>query len=346
MKLKAFGFLFFALIFTVFGYFIQKNISVILDTFNTTFSNLTSYLLYSIILVILSYFLIAYSFKLILKIFNIKRNILESIKLQLSALAINILLPVMGFSSLAIFAEDAEEHNDSRAAEVAASLLFMIGDYTGISIILLFSNIYLATINSLNWITLIPSIIFWALTSTMYVVLWLSRKRREFIVKKIQKLFTWIAYIANKFIKKEINPKQLSVRLVDEFAKASEKISTDRKHWYEVIGFLLTSHSIRLLILFLIFLSFGLDAQIVNVLVGYAIGITISVLSPTPMGIGFVEGAMGLAYINLGLPGSIVGATILIYRAIVFWIPFFIGFILMQSKRLKKIKEEIEEMES
>lgn len=346
MKFRYFGYLLFLAVFIFFGYFISKNISVILYTFNTTLTHLTSYVLIAAALSAFSYILIGFSYRSIFKIVGIKRGVIESLWLMISSITLNVLFPSGGLASIAVFAEDADEHGDSKPAEVSGGVLCLMADYTAISIILLASNLYLFSTDSLHWASFVPSIVFWVLTLLLYVLFWLSTKKRSFITVKITALFLWLARLIKRISKKKIKAEEFAEKFISEFANANKSISNDKSDWYKSIGIFLFSHIARIAVLYLIFSSFGVEILWRNILVGYAIGVTILVLSPTPMGIGFVEGAMGLAYVNLGLSGSVATATVLIYRALVFWVPFFVGFLFLQSKRLKKIREEIRSIES
>jgi uncharacterized protein (TIRG00374 family) len=341
MKLKYLGYVIFFAIFVVFWYFIRKNISVILTTFNTTVANLTSYIIIAFIFSLVAYLIVAIAYRIILGMVGIKRNLFDALKLELYAMTISVLIPSGGFSAIAVYAEDAEEHGDSKATEISGSLLFILSDYTAISLILLTASIYLFGIGSLTWATFIPSLIFWLITILFYALSWLSTRKHDYLTRKITKLFLWVGRLIKKFTKKKLNAENYAEQFINEFAQASVSVSKNKKKWFRVIGVVLLAHIAKILILYLVFLSFGADVSLRNVLVGYAIGVTIQVLSPTPMGIGFVEAAMGLAYVNLGLSGEIATATVLIYRAIVFWIPFFIGFLVMQGRRIKKITEDI-----
>ena len=61
------------------------------------------------------------------------------------------------------------------------------------------------------------------------------------------------------------------------------------------------------------------------------------IVSPTPGGLGFVEGALILVLTSLGVPQA--GATVvtLAYRGITFWLPFLLGFVAL--RRVKRFND-------
>ena len=68
-------------------------------------------------------------------------------------------------------------------------------------------------------------------------------------------------------------------------------------------------------------------------LCGYIIATLFAMVSFTPQGVGFVEAAVALAFKTFGETAAAGTAIGIIYRGIVFWIPFLIGAILIQCTK-------------
>jgi hypothetical protein len=63
---------------------------------------------------------------------------------------------------------------------------------------------------------------------------------------------------------------------------------------------------------------------------GFAIGYLFLIVSPTPSGIGFVEGAMTLALTTLRVPLAAATIITLAYRGITLWLTLLYGAIAMR----------------
>ncbi|MCX6070619.1 MAG: lysylphosphatidylglycerol synthase domain-containing protein, partial [Chloroflexi bacterium] len=67
-----------------------------------------------------------------------------------------------------------------------------------------------------------------------------------------------------------------------------------------------------------------------TLLAGYAIGYLFVIVSPTPSGIGFVEGAMTLALTTLRVPLAAATVITLAFRGITVWLTLLYGMVAMR----------------
>jgi uncharacterized protein (TIRG00374 family) len=73
------------------------------------------------------------------------------------------------------------------------------------------------------------------------------------------------------------------------------------------------------------FLSFQVPFSAGTIIGGFAISYLFLIVSPTPSGIGIVEGVMPLALSSLRVPWSQAVIITLAYRGITFWFPLGVG---------------------
>jgi uncharacterized protein (TIRG00374 family) len=73
------------------------------------------------------------------------------------------------------------------------------------------------------------------------------------------------------------------------------------------------------------FLSFEVPFSTGTIIAGFSIAYLFLVVSPTPSGIGVVEGIMPLALSSLRVDWSQAVVITLTYRTVTFWLPFGIG---------------------
>jgi uncharacterized protein (TIRG00374 family) len=73
------------------------------------------------------------------------------------------------------------------------------------------------------------------------------------------------------------------------------------------------------------FLSFEVPFSAGTIIAGFSIAYLFFVVSPTPSGIGVVEGIMPIALASLGVDWSQAVVITLTYRTVTFWLPFGIG---------------------
>ena len=64
-------------------------------------------------------------------------------------------------------------------------------------------------------------------------------------------------------------------------------------------------------------------------------------LSPTPQGVGVVEAAIAAVLTSAGCSLSVATAIALVYRGIMFWVPFCIGAVLLSQSGFFTAKRTI-----
>lgn len=112
----------------------------------------------------------------------------------------------------------------------------------------------------------------------------------------------------------------------DQLQDVSEKISSRGNLWM-LFKISLWMHIINLLSLIVIFISFETNFNIIPIFAGYSIGYLFRIISPTPQGIGIVEGVMPYIFHSFGINLALATIVTLIYRVISIWLPALIGFV-------------------
>ena len=88
------------------------------------------------------------------------------------------------------------------------------------------------------------------------------------------------------------------------------------------------------------FLAFQVPFSSGTVVGGFAIGYLFMIVSPTPAGIGVVEGALPLALKSLRVIWSQAVIITIAYRAITFWVPLGVGALAFRALHLGNTKDE------
>ncbi len=80
-------------------------------------------------------------------------------------------------------------------------------------------------------------------------------------------------------------------------------------------------------VLFLCFLAFSQPFSVGTLIAGYSLGYMFTVVTPTPSGIGFVEGILTLALSGFGIPVGAAAVIAFAYRGITLWLTLLYGAI-------------------
>ena len=88
-----------------------------------------------------------------------------------------------------------------------------------------------------------------------------------------------------------------------------------------------TNKTAQLIILGLVFLAFKIPISIGTIIACFSISSLFVIISPTPSGIGVVEGALTLALTSMYISLEDAAVITLSYRGITFWLPLLFGMI-------------------
>ena len=94
-------------------------------------------------------------------------------------------------------------------------------------------------------------------------------------------------------------------------------------------------------VLAFVFLAFGQTITLGTLIGSFSISYLFTIISPTPAGLGFVEGAMSLAMTTLRVPFAQAVLLTLAYRGITFWLNLVYGLfaIRLVNRPAPEIKE-------
>lgn len=237
----------------------------------------------------------------------------------------NVVAPTAGASGMAVLISTARKNGYSTARTTIAGILYLLFDYSGFIMVLCLGLVVLFRRDNLSVAEIIASsaLILFALALGLVVLL---ASRSE---EKLARLLVWfsclIQQIARPFTKRVF----FQEGRAREFAHEAATAITSARHrpgeltipWaLSMLGKLLL-----ILILLLIFLAFGIPFSLGTLIAAFSIGYLFLIVSPTPAGIGTVEGALTLALSSMYIPLGAAMVVTLAYRGITFWIPLAFG---------------------
>lgn len=124
-------------------------------------------------------------------------------------------------------------------------------------------------------------------------------------------------------------------KTVDSFAQASTLLVKNPRKTARAFAFSILASTCELSCFTLTALAFGVHNPEACVC-GYVVATLFAMISITPQGVGVVEAAALVAFSLFGIDQAAGIAIIMVYRGIVFWLPFLIGAVLIQKTRAFK----------
>ncbi len=251
---------------------------------------------------------------------------------------VNIVAPSAGMSGMAILISEARRRNYSTARVTAAGVLFLFFDYLGLIAILAVGLLILIRRNDLTLVVILASAALVALVVLFTLLINLGMQSAV----KLGNVLASLARFFNRLLRPFIHRDYLSEAHAREFAlEAADALILMRNNPRNLVLPLILALSNKvalLMILTLSFLAFKVPVSIGTVIACFSIANLFVIISPTPAGMGFVEGALTLAltsmYISLGDAALIT----LSYRAVTFWLPMLAGMVSLRVLEKAGIK--------
>ena len=116
------------------------------------------------------------------------------------------------------------------------------------------------------------------------------------------------------------------------FSGAAKLIAKNPKSTAKAFGCSIIASCCELSAFALVGFSFGVSVP-ESLVCGYVVATLFAMISITPQGVGVVEAAVTVAFTAFGASATAGMAIGLVYRGIVFWMPFIIGAILIQTTK-------------
>ena len=246
---------------------------------------------------------------------------------------VNVVAPSGGASGAALFVDDAARRGQPPARAATALVLQLAADYIGVVVVVALGLGYLYSHGVLQAYQWLGAIVMVLLTGSLLGVLALGLEKPAWL----QRLLAWVERLVAAVMArlKRGSPLGLdwAAEHTAEFVAAAEAMRARPRQLGRLALVALAAHLADLGTLYCLFRAFGPHVPLGTLFAGYAMAILFWIISPTPQGIGIVEGAMTLALTSLGVNGSVAAVVTLAFRGLAFWLPFAVGFWLLRRLR-------------
>jgi len=283
------------------------------------------FLLLALVVQVIWFINVAASYRIILLATGIKEKIERLLLLASASNFANVVAPTAGVSGMAIFIHEARRQGHSVGRVTAAGVIYLLTDYAGFLCILSLGIIVLLRRHNLNTAEIIASaiLVLVALAITALMLLGMRSAQTLGIV------LAWSARQINRLLWNFFHRPYLSEARAHLFATEIEEglreLRDNPQNLFPALVLALTNKTLLISILLLVFLSFKAPISIGTLVAGFSVAYLFLIVSPTPSGIGVVEGVLTLVLRSMYIPLGTAVLISLTYRGITFWLPLLFG---------------------
>jgi uncharacterized protein (TIRG00374 family) len=277
---------------------------------------------------------VAASYRAIYRALGIFEPLERLFLLAAAATFINVVTPSGGVGGATLFAVQANRQGYSPIRATLAGMINLLFEYAAILIVVLLGLLILFQRNDLTGAEIFATGVVVLLAFILATVILLGMRSEN----ALDRALTLGARTVNRLLQPFLRRNYLSEQRAHEFAhdaasgliELREDFRKDPTVLAWPFALALSNRALLLTVFFLMFLAFKTPFSPGTLIAGFAIGYLFLIVSPTPAGIGVVEGMMTVTLSSANIPLGSAAVITLAYRGFTFWLPLFVGMIALR----------------
>ncbi|MGN0302367.1 MAG: YbhN family protein [Anaerotardibacter sp.] len=265
----------------------------------------------------------------------------DTLPLVFGTFFMNTLAPSLNLAGTSLVVDDARRRGIAPGKSVSASLLMQTTVDSGFTIITLLGFTFLLIFCGLSPAWYLLSLLVGCIVGTMILIMVIGSKKPQVLISVLTFFENLVNRILLKLNRKPLNP--WAEGTAYSFSQAGSLIWNSPRETLKAFGCSVVASLCELSAFCLVGFAFGVT-NIQALICGYVVATLFAMVSITPQGVGVVEAAVLAAFVMFGETAAAGMAIGLVYRSIVFWMPFLIGAVLINfTKTFKgeKAQEQI-----
>lgn len=298
------------------------------------------YLLLALLIQVGWFFLVGITYRSLYRLLEMNDSILNLTKVAAAANFVNVVMPTAGVGGIAIFVDAAKKDGHPTGKVTLAAALFLLFDQAAFLAVLALGMLALFRRNDLDASEVTAALFLLAIASLLAVTLYLGSRSVEAMGSFLARLARLVNAIARPFIRRDYLREERAYEFAHEMADGLASLPHRPRGLLKPLLLAFLNKGLLICILLCAFLSFQVPYSPGTIIGGFAIGYLFMIVSPTPSGIGIVEGVLPLTLKSLRVVWSQAVVITIAYRAMTFWMPLGFGAWAFRSLHLYKNKKE------
>lgn len=306
-------------VFVIYSFSEIKKITGILEQSDWRF------LVVAFFFVILWMYNIALEYRLLYSLVGLQEQRFRLLLVSSAATFVNVIMPTAGIGGMAVFLDDARRRNHSTGRVMVVGALFLLMDYAAFLCVLALGWVVLIRRNDLNAGEVTASLILLALSLTIASLVYLGFRSSTALGNVLAKMARGVNRVTRLITHRDYLSEERAHAFAAEMANGLATIRNKKKNLIWPFLFALNSKAILICVLAFTFLALGTPFSVGTLVGGFSIGYLFFIVSPTPSGLGVVEGVMTVALNTLRVKLEAAVLITMTYRGLTFWFPLGLG---------------------
>jgi uncharacterized protein (TIRG00374 family) len=273
---------------------------------------------------------VAALYRAVYRVLGIEERLPDMILASAAANFINVVTPTVGVGGMAVFISEARRKNYSRARTTVASALYLLFDYAGYLAVLALGLLVLFRRGQLQTTELLATGILVLIAIFIAAVLYLGMVSEQ----QLGRFLAWAAQLVNKIVRPFRRNKpgdylslERGYTFAHDVAEGMNELRGKPENLLWPMLLSLSGKSLLIIVMYSVFLAFDVPASTGTILAAVSIAFLFTVVSPTPNGVGVVEGALTLLLASFFIPLGDAAIVAITYRGVTYWMPLGVGML-------------------
>ncbi len=243
----------------------------------------------------------------------------------LASFFVNAVGEATGAGGAALFVDDAVHRGQSGARAAVGVLLVLLVELGTVIPLVVFSIAFLLRHSlPIVGLTVAISAIFLLFSAGLFAILWLSHVRPLWVTRVLEWMQRVVNRIGSWFHRPRLLSEDWARRNAADFTAGALAVTQHPTELGLALLYSFLLHLINVAQLYALCFAFLQPVSLGLVLTDFSIGFVVAVVVVFPPGA--VEAIMALILVDMNLNGAEVGAIILSFRGLSFWLPLLVGF--------------------
>ncbi len=239
---------------------------------------------------------------------------------------INMIAPSGGLVGVAVFMDAAKQRNQPTARVMVVGILYAIYEYISLLCVVALGFVALIRRHNITNGEIVSAFILLLLTLVLSLILYIGYRSQKQLGDLMYKMASLANRLTVRLIHRDLIQAEKAHSLAKDIGEGIAALRGTSRELYWPLIFALNNKLLLIGVLTSIFLSLKVPFSLGTVVAGYGIAQLFFYVTPSPAGIGFVEGLFPLTLNALNVPFSMAVLITLIYRGITLWFSFGVGF--------------------
>ncbi len=249
---------------------------------------------------------------------------------------VNVVAPSAGMGGVAIFIKDGAQEGHPAGRVAISGALYVLFDLISVLAVVVLGILVLIRRNNLLLSEILAAAFLFCVALGIGGLLYVGAHSAARLGAILEAIAHGVNKLLRPFLRREYLNAERAILFAEEIGEGLAELRRHPLRLREPLYWALANKGLLIFIFMCMFMAFKAPFSSGTIIAGFAIGYLFLIVSPTPSGVGVVEGVLAVVLRSLRVPFDAAVVVTLAYRAVTFWFPLLIGAVAFHQVNQRK----------